>query len=215
MRSSAPPPGYAHAVAPPRVAILGEDPVTRTGLATLLAATGEVLVANGPGGTESPDLGPESAEVLLIDLAAPPATTPPVRPGVPLVALIAHERDAASALAAGARAVVFRHAPAERLAAALVAAHRGLLVLDDALSAWVRTPASVTAGPGGDAALTPRETEVLALLAEGLPNKRIAGRLGISDRTAKFHVESILAKLGAQSRSEAIVIAARRGLVAL
>jgi two-component system nitrate/nitrite response regulator NarL len=56
---------------------------------------------------------------------------------------------------------------------------------------------------------------VLALLAQGLPNKAIAQRLGIGDRTAKFHVESILAKLGAESRSEAIVIAARRGMITL
>jgi DNA-binding NarL/FixJ family response regulator len=56
---------------------------------------------------------------------------------------------------------------------------------------------------------------VLALLAEALPNKAIAQRLGISERTAKFHVESILGKLGAESRSEAIVIAARRGMVTL
>ena len=65
------------------------------------------------------------------------------------------------------------------------------------------------------AGLTPRETEVLALLAEGLSNKGIAARIGIAERTAKFHVESILAKLGAETRSEAIVLAARRGMVAL
>jgi len=63
--------------------------------------------------------------------------------------------------------------------------------------------------------LTHREQEVLELLAEGLPNKAIAGRLGISDQTVKFHVASIAAKLGATNRTEAVRIALRRGLLTL
>lgn len=64
-------------------------------------------------------------------------------------------------------------------------------------------------------ALTPREIEVLELLAEGLPNRRIADRLGISDQTVKFHVASIFGKLGAANRTDAVRRAARRGLIAL
>ncbi len=63
--------------------------------------------------------------------------------------------------------------------------------------------------------LTPREIEVLELLAEGRSNKSIAERLGISDQTVKFHVASILAKLGASNRTEAVRFAVRRGLVSL
>ena len=63
--------------------------------------------------------------------------------------------------------------------------------------------------------LTPREGQVLGLLAEGLSNRAIATRLGISELTAKFHVNAILGKLGAETRSEAIVLAVRLGLVAL
>ena len=66
-----------------------------------------------------------------------------------------------------------------------------------------------------DMELTARELEVLALLAEGIPNKAIARRLGISDHTVKFHVGSVLAKLDAASRTEAVRIGARRGLIAL
>ena len=62
---------------------------------------------------------------------------------------------------------------------------------------------------------TPRELEVLRLLAEGLPNKTIASRLGISEHTVKFHINSIMGKLGAQSRTEAVTRAARLGLVPL
>jgi len=63
--------------------------------------------------------------------------------------------------------------------------------------------------------LTPREIQVLELLAEGLPNKAIADRLGISDQTVKFHVASISGKLGASNRTDAVRRAVRRGLIAL
>jgi len=63
--------------------------------------------------------------------------------------------------------------------------------------------------------LTPRETDVLELVAEGLPNKAIASRLGISDQTVKFHVAAIIGKLGAANRTEAVRLAVRRGLIAL
>ena len=98
------------------------------------------------------------------------------------------------------------------LAAALVAVARGLSVLEGPLaSEWLRPPDAPLAAEG----LTPREREVLALLAEGLANKAIAARLGISEHTAKFHVNAILGKLGVENRAEAIVRAARLGLVAL
>jgi DNA-binding NarL/FixJ family response regulator len=87
----------------------------------------------------------------------------------------------------------------------------GLAVLDAAAAGELLRPAPAAPSEG----LTPRELEVLALLAEGLSNKAIAGRLGISDHTAKFHVNAILGKLGAENRSEAIVRAARLGLVVL
>ena len=68
---------------------------------------------------------------------------------------------------------------------------------------------------GFDEPLTPREVQVLELLAEGLPNKAIAARLRISDQTVKFHVSSISGKLGAQNRTDAVRRAARRGLITL
>jgi DNA-binding NarL/FixJ family response regulator len=73
----------------------------------------------------------------------------------------------------------------------------------------------LTGAEQADEPLTAREAEVLELLAEGLPNKRIAARLGISDQTVKFHVASIIAKLGAANRVEAVRRAVRRGLVSL
>lgn len=70
-------------------------------------------------------------------------------------------------------------------------------------------------GPAIEEALTPRETQVLELLAEGLPNRAIAGRLAISDQTVKFHVASISGKLGASNRTDAVRRAVRRGLITL
>lgn len=63
--------------------------------------------------------------------------------------------------------------------------------------------------------LTPRELEVLQLLAQGLPNKAIAERLGVSSHTVKFHVNAILSKLGARSRTEAVVLATQMGLTVI
>jgi DNA-binding CsgD family transcriptional regulator len=92
----------------------------------------------------------------------------------------------------------------EASADALVVAPRGL----PRLSASTDEPPAVEA-------LTPRELEIIALLAEGLPNKGIAARLGISDQTVKFHVASIYGKLGASNRTDAVRRALRRGILTL
>ena len=93
---------------------------------------------------------------------------------------------------------------------ALQAVARGLVVMDPGFH---RVRATVAAARME--ALTPREVEVLALLATGLPNKLIAHHLGISEHTAKFHVTAVMTKLGASSRTDAVIRAARRGMVAL
>jgi DNA-binding NarL/FixJ family response regulator len=85
---------------------------------------------------------------------------------------------------------------------------------DAALIRLKSDSAEATPEPGYEA-LTPREIEVLELLAEGLPNKAIAERLRISDQTVKFHVASIAGKLGASNRTDAVRRAVRRGLIAL
>ena len=113
----------------------------------------------------------------------------------------------------GVRAVLRDDATAEELAAAIAAARAGLVALHpDALSG---AAAAGAAPRGGAAALTPREIEILEMMAEGMSNRTIAGRLGISSQTVKFHVASILAKLGAASRTEAVTFGVRRGLIAL
>jgi len=114
----------------------------------------------------------------------------------------------------GVRAVLREDATAEELAAAIGAAKAGLVVVHpDALHG----SAARRAAERGDrtASLTPRELEILEMLAEGISNRTIAARLGISSQTVKFHVASILAKLGAASRTEAVTFGVRQGLIAL
>ena len=106
---------------------------------------------------------------------------------------------------------------AAELVAAVQAVSRGLIVIDPQIAGiaglrWNGAPAPID--PVDDL-LTPREMEVLRLVANGLPNKTIAHQLEISEHTVKFHVGSILTKLDAASRTEAVTIATRRGLLAV
>jgi DNA-binding NarL/FixJ family response regulator len=204
---------YMGGMDPVRLLVVGDDPLARAGLSARLAGRTDVAIA----GESAPDeaftaASALAAAVLLWDLGTSPgAELLGSRGAPPAVALAASEAKAAEAIRAGARGVLFRNASAEAIAAAAVAAARGLSVVDPALAVeWLRPPDAAPAE-----GLTPREAEVLGLLAEGLSNTGIAARLGISEHTAKFHVNAILGKLGADSRAAAIVKAARLGLVAL
>jgi len=203
---------------PVRVLVVGADPLARGGLAALLSAEPAVTVA-GEAGPDRALAGPFPALAPAVAAwdAGPrdgfgDAVADAVEAGLPVVALLSSDGQAREALGAGARGLVRRSAPAPRLAAALGAVASGLWALDGDLGPALLRPAPAE---GEAEPLTPREVEVLALLAEGLPNRAIAARLGIAERTAKFHASAILAKLGAGSRAEAIVRAARLGLVAL
>jgi DNA-binding NarL/FixJ family response regulator len=121
------------------------------------------------------------------------------------------------ALRAGVRAVLPREVTPEQLRATLEAAAAGLVVVHPAELGAV-LPATVGSSAPVDELLEPltkREREVLQMLAGGLANKEIAARLTISDHTVKFHVASILGKLGVSTRTEAVSVGIRRGLVLL
>jgi DNA-binding NarL/FixJ family response regulator len=145
----------------------------------------------------------------------------------PILALV-REGQEADALAAGADGVIRRDSKPRAIAAAIEALHHGLAVLDlKYLQGGSFKSAPVAAQPismpgalatitkGANDVLTPRESEVMTLLAEGLSNKEIAVKLEISEHTAKFHVNSILQKMGAQKRVEAVVRAAKMGLISI
>ncbi|MBV9544814.1 MAG: response regulator transcription factor [Chloroflexi bacterium] len=113
-------------------------------------------------------------------------------------------------------ACLARDVDADQLDLAVRSAESGLVLLDLPVAATALMPTSTVAAPPVNTdPLTARELQVLQLVAQGLPNKGIARRLGISENTAKFHVASLCGKLGASSRTEAVTIAARLGLILL
>jgi DNA-binding NarL/FixJ family response regulator len=200
------------------VALMAEDPLVRGALARALADGGaQLLTAAGSaseleGALEGSAVPPDA---LLWDAglhAGAHVELPEV--DVPVLALVADEDAGEAALQAGARGLLPRDASAGQLRAGLTALSQGLLVFEPSLVP-VRAGARTRAPAQGPEALTPREREVLRLLAEGLSNKDIAARLAISEHTAKFHVNAVLAKLGVQRRTEAVVRAARLGWVTL
>jgi two-component system, NarL family, response regulator YdfI len=165
------------------------------------------------------DLEPASVVMAL----PPPAAANALRnlgsrPRVPPVILLAAEPLGAwtpQARRAGVRGVLRDDATAEELTAAVAATMAGLVVLHP--TAVIARP---IAAPGsrrvsGGTGLTPRELEILEMMAEGMSNRRIAVRLGISGYTVKFHVASVLGKLGAATRTEAVTLGVRHGLISL
>jgi DNA-binding NarL/FixJ family response regulator len=134
--------------------------------------------------------------------------------GYAVLVLLSDDAHLSAVWTAGARGVLRRDHAADTLAAALVAVQRGLVVLTPEFATAQLTLRAAAASAPGEAP-TPRERDVLHLLAEGLPNKTIADRLAISEHTVKFHVNALMGKLGAQSRTEAVVRAIRLGWLAL
>lgn len=207
---------------PVRVVIVGDDPLARAGLAAVLGARPSVLVVAqaGPGQELAGTVEALGPDVVLWDLgrdppdAEPQGFSPAPPSGIPVVALVGDDATAAQAIASGMQAVLPRDAGAGALSAAIAAAAEGLIVFDRAFAPADRATRDRDASTPVEE-LTPRELEVLQLLAEGLPNKTIARRLGISEHTVKFHLNAVLGKLDAHSRTEAVTRAARLGLIIL
>ena len=217
-----------------RVAIVSDSALLRSGLATLLAADPELVVVDVAGAARAPEelsAASHEPDVIVWAHQGPAADALPgdgrqLDAGeedarAPAVVLLANGADRATARRAfrmGVHALLPLDADAATVLAAVHAARAGLLALPRALGHELVTAAAVPddalaadAGPP----LTAREREVLALLAQGLANKAIAPRLGISEHTVKAHVAAIYDKRHATNRAEAVVAAARRGLVML
>lgn len=204
-----------------RLLIIAHDPLARAGLAALLAQQPGYSVVDQLTGDShlAADLEVYRPDVILGDLGWDPtamleqlAELP--EGAYPLVLLLPTETFLAEAWAAGAQGLLPRDASPEKLTAALTAAVRGLVTLDMSLAGALLPQAQTDPTPLVEQ-LTARELEVLQHLAEGSSNKAIALRLGISEHTIKFHVNAIMSKLGAQSRTEAVVRATQLGLIML
>jgi DNA-binding NarL/FixJ family response regulator len=196
----------------------------RAGLTSLLAAASGLLVVGEAASLASGAATELIAEVGVVLLDSPSseeiddAAVALEGAGPGLVVLGPHGASGSLPLAAPSFAWAFlaRDAGPERIVAAVRAVAAGLVAIEPELAS---APLGLRAGPLPSADevddLTAREREVLTLVAIGLTNKAIAQRLTISDHTVKFHVAAILAKLGAESRTEAVHLAARRGLLTL
>jgi DNA-binding NarL/FixJ family response regulator len=188
------------------VHILSSPAVVRAGLESMILGSGTLTLASDE----------STADVLLAAPAHPSedwiASLSGYAQPVVVLADIPDPAWLAAALRSNIRAVLSTESSPEEIVAAVASAAAGLVTLQppalDMLSQAPRSTAEALEDP-----LTPRELEVLAMLAEGLSNKIVAYRLGISEHTVKFHVTSILTKLGAGSRTDAVMQGIRRGLI--
>jgi two-component system, NarL family, response regulator LiaR len=207
-----------------RVLIVDDHSVVRDGLRVFLELQEGIEVAG-----EAAD-GEEAVEaavrvrpdVVLMDLVMPKldgvAAMRALReraPGTRVIVLTSFLDDEKllPALRAGAAGYLLKNAQTQEIARAVRAAHAGEALLDPVVAARLVRALAEDGGEEPLERLTPREREVLRLIGRGLPNKRIATELGISERTVKSHVGHVLAKLGVSDRTQAAVVAVRAGLV--
>jgi len=189
-----------------RVAIAAPSTIMRSGLETLIASSPGMEVVGA-----FADLAP--IEALRPDVVLSAAA--PDEPSAPLVFLSAEAQPQWTQELArlGVRAVLPRDASASQIVAAVEAAANGFAVIDPRELDSLPSLAASAQASTQPAVLTAREIEVLGMLAEGAANKAIAWKLGISEHTVKFHVASILGKLNASSRTEAVTTGIRKGLI--
>jgi len=223
---------------PIRVLLADDQRVVRDGLVLLLGLLPRVEVVGTAADGEEAVQGALAVrpDVVLMDLRMPRcdgvAATRRLREQAPETKVIvlttyADDRSVLDALRAGARGYLTKDAGADEIRRALEQVVGGQAVIDpavqhhlvDAIAVTPAPPADPPAGPPAAAAqrplpdgLTPREAEVLALIAEGLSNAEIAGRLVVSEATVKSHINHLLAKIGARGRAQAVRYAYQHGL---
>ena len=212
--------------APTRVLLVDDHEMVRRGLRDFLRLFEDIeVVGEAADGQEALAATDElRPDVVVMDLNLPrldgvEATRElrATRPDVEVVALtgFADDERVMAAIEAGAAGFLLKDADPDDVAAAIRAARNGEMYLDPAVAGVVARQlraAGGSAAAADDSALTPRERDVLALVAQGLPNRAIGEALGITERTARTHVSNILAKLGLTSRTQAALYAVEQGL---
>jgi DNA-binding NarL/FixJ family response regulator len=192
-----------------RVLVAASSPVGRAGLKSLVEDAAECVVAGSASAGELVELTLElHPDVILWQLSPDEDAAAILRSLHRQNTVLLTSNAALELLRAGAHGVLPMEASAEQIGVALTAAAAGLGVFSPE---HLDSPSAARTAP----ILTGREREVLRMIAEGLANKEIAWRLGISDHTVKFHVSALLGKLGAGSRAEAISAGIRQGVIML
>jgi DNA-binding NarL/FixJ family response regulator len=206
--------------------IVDDHPVVRDGLVAILSTQPDFEIAGeaASGETALTLFEQLQPDVILLDLEMPGMDgvmvikqLRQIQPAVKIVVFTAFDTDERilSALQAGAKGYLLKGAPRSELFKAIRVVHQGGSLLQPVVASRLLSQLSGTETAAATEELTPRESEVLELLAQGKPNKEIAAELVISERTVKFHISSILAKLGATNRTEAVTLALQQGLVDL
>jgi|SRR5208282_6214322 len=203
-----------------RVAVVASSAVRRAGLEGIVRSHPEFHLAGSFGAVASLVSFARSAEldVIVIDSDSIRDLLLESTSDAAIVLLteLSDARSISRLLRNGVRAILSRESDPDDVLSAIYATYDGLVLLstpaaESLASVYGDHPLEPEAGLSEE--ITSRETEVLRMLAEGLVNKDIAARLGISEHTVKFHISSILDKLGASTRTEAVTLAIRRGLI--
>jgi DNA-binding NarL/FixJ family response regulator len=203
-----------------RVAIVDDHPIVTDGVvANLLAAPEIEVVGTGTSADDAVAIATAHApDVLILDLelggrsgldAIPAVKTASPQTRIVVFSAYAGEERVATAFERGADSYVLKGTSSDELVAVVRAVAAGGTMIPADIAAQL---ARAVRQPRRDR-LTEREREILALLAEGLSNRAAGERLGIAERTVKFHVGEILARLGASNRAQAVAIAKSRGIV--
>ena len=210
---------------PVRLVVADDHPLIREGLRRILAGSGLCIEGEASTGSQAIEVVRElEPDVVLLDIRMPDMDGLAAlriikreRPRIPVIMLTAYDEPAwlVQAIAYGAAGYLLKTTARDDLVAAIMAVVDGDHLMSPArLSSVVRQLGTETADTSmpvlGDVnELTPRETEVLALVAEGLTNQQIAGVLGVAPSTIKSHVQNVMLKLGVSDRTQAAVIAVK------
>ncbi len=201
--------------------VVAESAIRRAGLEALIRNSASMALVGGGSHTLLRTGSAREDDVILFDLDSPDALAEGFGPEQSPVVALVDEPDPASvaqALRANVRAILPRDSSEEHVEMAIEAVHQGFTLLETAaaveLVSRVAAPRQDSEAPALDE-LTPRELQVLSLLAEGKANKEISSALEISEHTVKFHISSILDKLRVATRTEAVTTALRAGLILL